>query len=255
MISFTSAELMGWAAGFVWPFVRILALIGTAPVLNHNAIAPQVKVGLALAIAIVVGPTLPTLPAATFDAWNGFGVLVHEVAVGATMGFLLRLIFAAIELAGDLVGLSMGLSFATFVDPQTSNQTPLIGSFLGVLASLVFLALNGHLIVINGIVESFRVFPVGTMPSTGTAQWRDFALMGAQIFRIGVHLALPVIAALMVVNLAIGVMTRAAPQLNLMSFGFPMGLLAGLWMLWIAAPWMVMAIEGHIERSLSFLLR
>ena len=96
---------------------------------------------------------------------------------------------------------------------------------------------------------------VGTMPSTGTAQWRDFALMGAQIFRIGVHLALPVIAALMVVNLAIGVMTRAAPQLNLMSFGFPMGLLAGLWMLWIAAPWMVMAIEGHIERSLSFLLR
>jgi flagellar biosynthetic protein FliR len=171
------------------------------------------------------------------------------------MGFVLRMIFSAIELAGDLIGLSMGLSFATFVDPQNSDQTPLVGSFLGIIASLVFLALNGHLIVINGIVESFRVFPVGTMTQGGVAHWRDFALMGGEIFRVGTHLALPIIAALMVVNLAIGVMTRAAPQLNLMSFGFPVTLLSGVWMLWMAMPWLVTALTAHIEKSLAFLMR
>ncbi|MBL8384064.1 MAG: flagellar biosynthetic protein FliR [Burkholderiales bacterium] len=255
MLSINSDALLAWAGAFLWPFIRILALVGTAPVLSHRAIAPQVKIGLALAIAIVVAPTLPPPPAAAFTSWNGFGVLAQQVAVGAAMGFMLRLMFAAIELAGDLMGLSMGLSFATFVDPQNSDQTPLIGSYLGVLASLVFLAINGHLIVVNGIVESFRAFPVGSMPSTGAGTLRDFALMGGEIFRVGVHLALPVIAALLVVNLAIGVMTRAAPQLNLMSFGFPVGLLAGLWMLWIATPWTVAAIERHLERSLVFLMR
>ena len=255
MFSINSEQLFGWAVAFLWPFIRILALISTAPVLNHRAIPPQVKVGLAMAIALIVGPTLPAVPSAALDSWNAAGVLAQQVAIGAAMGFMLRLIFAAIELAGDLIGLSMGLSFATFVDPQNSDQTPLVGSFLGVLASLIFLALNGHLIVINGIVESFRVFPVGHMPTGGASQLRDFAMMGGEIFRIGVHLALPIVAALLVVNLAIGVMTRAAPHLNLMSCGFPVGLLAGVWMLWMAAPWLVMAMQTHIERSLAFLMR
>lgn len=255
MLSFTTDQLYGWAAAFVWPFVRILALIGTAPVLSHRVIATPVKIGLAFAIAIIVGPTLPPPPPSSLQSWNGLGVLIQQVAIGAAMGFLLQLIFAAIELAGDLVGLSMGLSFATFVDPQNSDQTPLIGSFFGILAMLVFLAINGHLVVINGIVESFRVFPVGVMPGGGAATLRDFALMGGDVFRVGVHLALPIVTALLVVNLAIGVMTRAAPQLNLMSIGFPVGLLFGLWMLWLSAPWLVHAMTTHLEKSLAFLMR
>ncbi len=255
MLSLTTDELFGWAAAFLWPFIRILALIGSSPVLSHRAIPPQVKIGLAMAIAIIVAPTLPAPPASALTSWNGFGLLAQQVGIGVAMGFMLRLVFAAVELAGDLIGLSMGLSFATFVDPQNSDQTPLVGSFLGIVASLLFLALDGHLIVISGIVESFRAFPVGSMPASGAGHLRDFALMGGSIFSIGVHLALPVVAALLVVNLAIGVMTRAAPQLNLMSFGFPVGLLAGIWMLWVAMPWMVAAISAQIEKSLVFLLR
>jgi flagellar biosynthetic protein FliR len=255
MLSFTTDQLFAWASGFVWPFIRILALIGTAPVLDHQVIPAQVKIGLAMAVTIIVAPTLPAAPASALASWNGFGLLAQQIVIGAALGFMLRLIFTAIEMAGDLIGLSMGLSFATFVDPQNSDQTPLVGSFLGVLASLVFLALNGHLIVINGVVESFRAFPIGNMPAGGAAQMRDFALMGGDVFKIGMHLALPIVAALLVVNLAIGVMTRAAPQLNLMSFGFPVGLLAGLWMLWMSSPWLVKAIEAHIDRSLVFLMR
>ena len=255
MLSVTSDQLFTWMSAFLWPFIRILALITTAPVISHRSIPARVKIGLAVAIAIIVAPTLPAAPPAATAAWNGLGLLAMQAGIGAAMGFMLRMIFAAIELAGDLIGLSMGLSFATFVDPQNSDQSPLIGSFLGVIASLVFLALNGHLIMINGVVESFRVFPVG-MPVSGAAVvLRDFAMMGGEVFRIGVQLALPVITALLVCNLAIGVMTRAAPQLNLMSFGFPVGLLAGLWMLWMAMPWMVTAMQAHIERSLTLLLR
>ncbi|MFN0163982.1 MAG: flagellar biosynthetic protein FliR [Burkholderiales bacterium] len=255
MITFTTEQLYGWMSIFVWPFLRILALIGTAPVLSHRVIPARIKVGLALAITLVVAPTLPPPPPAALASWNALGLVVQQIAIGAALGFLLRLIFTAIEFAGDLIGLSMGLSFATMVDPQNSDQSPLIGSVLGVIASLVFISLNGHLIMINGVIESFRVFPVGSMPGGHATQWRDFALMGAQIFRLGLTLALPVVAALLVVNLAIGVMTRAAPQLNLMSFGFPAALLAGIWMLWIAVPWTLAAMQNHIERSLAFLMR
>ena len=255
MLSVSSDQLFTWMSAFLWPFIRILALITTAPVISHRSIPARVKIGLAVAITIIVAPTLPTAAPAATAAWNGLGLLAMQAGIGAAIGFMLRMIFAAIELAGDLVGLSMGLSFATFVDPQNSDQSPLIGSFLGVIASLVFLALNGHLIMINGVVESFRVFPVGLPVSGNAVPLRDFAMMGGEVFRIGVHLALPVITALLVCNLAIGVMTRAAPQLNLMSFGFPVGLLAGLWMLWMAMPWMVTAMQAHIERSLTLLLR
>lgn len=255
MITFTTEQLYGWMSAFVWPFLRILALIGTAPVLSHRVIPNRVKVGLALAIALVVAPTLPPPPTAALASWNALGLVFQQVAIGAALGFLLRLIFTAIEFAGDLIGLSMGLSFATMVDPQNSDQSPLIGSVLGVIASLVFISLNGHLIMINGVIESFRVFPVGSMPGGHATQMRDFALMGAEIFRLGLTLALPIVAALLVVNLAIGVMTRAAPQLNLMSFGFPAALLAGIWMLWIAVPWTLAAMQNHIERSLAFLMR
>jgi flagellar biosynthetic protein FliR len=255
MVSFTTGELYAWVSAFVWPFLRILALIGTAPVLSHRVIPARVKVGLGAAIALVVAPALPAPPAQALASWNALGLVAQQIAIGAALGFALRLIFAAIEFAGDLIGLSMGLSFATMVDPQNSDQSPLIGSVLGVIASLVFLTLDGHLIMINGVIESFKAFPVGAMPGGHATQLRDFALMGAEIFRLGLTLALPVVAALLVVNLAIGVMTRAAPQLNLMSFGFPAALLAGVWMLWIAVPWTVAAMQAHIERSLAFLMR
>ena len=255
MISIGSEQLFTWLGALLWPLVRILALIATAPVFSHVAIPARVKIGLALAIAIVVAPTLPVVPATALGSWNGWFLIVQQIAVGTAMGFVLRLVFAAVELAGDLAGLSMGLSFATIVDPQNSDQTPLVGSFLGLVASLAFLAIDGHLVMINAIVESFRAFPVGPTVPGGSLHWRDFALMGGQVFAVGVHLALPLIATLLVVNLAIGVMTRAAPQLNLMSIGFPIGLIAGLWALWMSMPWLVAAIDAHIGRGLASLLR
>ena len=252
MISFTSTQLAAWISVFLWPFIRVLAMLSIAPVLGHQSIPARVKIGLAASIALIIGPTLPEIPASAYDGWNALNILMQQMAIGLVFGFILRLVFAGIELAGDLVGLQMGLSFATFVDPQNSTQAPLLGSFLGIIASLVFLAINGHLMLIAGIVDSFRAFPVG-MGENSLPPVRGLIGLGGEVARIGLHLALPVVTTMLICNIALGVLTRAAPQLNLLSVGFPISLLAGLWALATGMPWTTQAMQGYLQIWPSYL--
>ena len=181
------------------------------------------------------------------------GVLAEQVLLGTAMGFAMRLVFAAVELAGELIGLQMGLSFAGFIDPQAGSPVPLVSSFLSLIASLVFLALNGHLMVLAAVTESFSVWPVGAAGAKidipGLVAW------GAEIFRLGLHLALPVLATMLLVNLALGVLARAAPQLNLLAVGFPATLLAGFLLLAGLLPVMLPALQRALEGALQIFLR
>ncbi len=147
-------------------------------------------------------------------------VLAQQMLVGYVVGFTVRLAFAAVELAGDLIGLQMGFSFAGFIDPQHSGQTPLLGSFLGVLATLMFLSVGGLLALITSITESFRTVPVGT-EFMSLLRWEKLVVMGAGLFASGLHIALQMVATLMAVNLALGVIARSAPQLNLFRSASP----------------------------------
>ncbi len=252
MLSITSAQLTGWLAMFIWPFARILALISIAPVLGHESIPARVKIGLAALMALALAPTLPAPPADAFENWNAVTLLLAQIGIGLALGFTLRIIFAAIEMAGDMIGLQMGLSFATFVDPQNSSQTPLLGSFFGIIATLVFLSIDGHLRLLMAVAESFTLFPIGAGAATH-APLRDIASLGTELFRIGLHLSLPVLTAVLVCNLALGILTRAAPQLNLLSVGFPITLLAGLWWLAQGTPWTIHAMQTYLEQWPSFL--
>ncbi len=252
MFSVTSAELAGWMGAFVWPFVRMLALISVAPVLGHASIPARVKIGLAAFAALAIAPSLPPPPPNAFENWNAVTLLVAQMGIGFALAFSLRMIFAAIEMAGDLIGLQMGLSFATFIDPQNSDQTPLLGSFLGIVAMLLFLSIDGHLRMLMAVAESFRLFPVGGDAATH-APLRDVARLGAELFRLALHLALPVLTALLVCNLALGILTRAAPQLNLLSVGFPITLLAGLWWLVHGTPWMMHGMTNALDAWPAFL--
>jgi flagellar biosynthetic protein FliR len=254
MLSVTDAQLIAWVNAFILPLARVLAMIATAPLLNHQSIPMVVKVGLGALIAALIAPTLPPMPATVLLSWNGVLVIAQQIGVGVAFGFMLQIIFSGIEFTGDLIGLQMGLSFATLVDPENGGTNPVTSSFMNLIASLVFLGLDGHLTMIAAISESFHAFPIG-LPSGGALIARDLASMGGDVFRIAVHLSLPVIAALLICNLALGVMMRSTPQLNLMSIGFPICLLVGLWILWISAPQMVMAIQAHLERGLGLLLR
>lgn len=252
MFSVTSTELAGWMGAFVWPFVRLLALISVAPVLGHASIPARVKIGLAAFAALAIAPSLPAAPANAFENWNAVTLLVAQIGIGFALAFSLRIIFAAIEMAGDLIGLQMGLSFATFINPQNSDQTPLLGSFLGIVAMLLFLSIDGHLRMLMAVAESFRLFPVGA-DAASHAPLRDIARLGGELFRLALHLALPVLTALLVCNLALGILTRAAPQINLLSVGFPITLLVGLWWLVQGTPWMMHGMTNALEVWPAFL--
>ncbi len=244
MISFTSAQLDALFAAYFWPFVRILALFSSAPLLYHKAIPHRLKIGLAAIVTLIVAPALP--PVAGEPGW----LLVQQLLVGLAIGLGLQIIFAAFAVAGDLLGLQMGLSFASFIDPQNSTDTPLIGSFLGLVATLVFLAINGHLMMIAGIAESFRAIPVGSAaPAAGNLH--TLGLLGGTMFRVGLHLALPVLATMLILNLALGVLARAAPQLNIFAVGFPATILIGLASFAMILPLMAPFLETALQEGMA----
>lgn len=243
MFSFSSADIELWLSSFIWPFVRVLALFSTAPVFSHRAFPRRARIGLAFMITLMIAPLLKAAPGAALFSPDGVLLLLQQLLVGFSIGFSIRLIFAAIEAAGDLIGLQMGLSFATFIDPQHNQQAPIVGSFLGILASLLFFSVNGHLILLMTLVDSFQTAPVAL---DGLSHLRPQAVVaqGSIIFSLGLHLALPMIAAIMIANIALGLLSRAAPQVNIFAIGFPITLMIGFWILWIALPFLGNMIES-----------
>lgn len=255
MLSVTDTQLLSLISAFFLPLARVLAMIATAPVLNNSAIPTTVKVGLGALIAMLIAPTLPPSPPDLLLSWNGVLTLIQQIGIGVAFGFTMQMIFTGIEFAGDLIGMQMGLSFATMMNPQSGMASPVTGTFISIVGSLVFLSIDGHLTMIAAISESFHSFPIGLPSFHELSMAQDIARLGGQMFVIALHLSMPVVAVLLICNLALGVMMRSAPQLNLMSIGFPISLLVGLWMMWICAPQLVEAIQGHLANGMALLMR
>jgi flagellar biosynthesis protein FliR len=227
MISVTDAQLNAWLASLLWPLARILGLVMAAPVLGHGTIPARVKIGLGVFITLIIAPTLPPLPAVPLMSPGGLFTLIMQVLIGVAMGLVMRLAFSAVEAAGEIIGMQMGLGFASFYDPQSASNLNTLSSFLGLLASLAFLAINGHLLLLGVLAESFAVLPISAQPLPGSAMLA-VAQAGSLIFSYGVQLALPLIAILLMTNLALAILTRSAPQLNIFAIGFPITLGVGL---------------------------
>lgn len=248
MLEISSTQLTAWFNALFWPFSRILALLSSAPLLAHPSVPVRVRVGLSILVSVVVAPGISPLDVSPVSI-NGGLLLIAQVVIGVAIGFTLQLVFAAVGLAGDMIGLQMGLSFATFVDPQNTDQTPLVGSFLSTTLMLVFLAIDGHLMLIAGVVQSFTLLPL----DGGFAHFDWVALVsaGASVFTSGLQIALPVLAAMLITNLALGVLTRTAPQLNLFAVGFPVTLAIGLLFLLLILPYLAQPLTRIIERGLA----
>ncbi len=254
MITFTTAQLDQWVMLIVFPLARILALIASAPITSNPQFPLTAKIGLGVMLAVLVAPTLPAAPAVSPDSAYGMLLLAREVMLGIGMGFAMRIVFAAINMAGDIIGSQMGLGFAQFYDPQSSGQVPVIGQYLNLLATLVFLSVNGHLLMIASLVESFRTVPPEAAMSTAAGamalvQW------GGMIIQAAVQLSLPLIAALLITNSALAVLTRASPQLNIFAIGFPLTLGVGFIALLLVLPYMVPGFEKLFEQGLQAMMR
>jgi len=250
MLSFTSGQLEAWIAAFFWPFLRVAALLVSEPLLGHRAIPLRARLAFALLLAVLLASMLPAPPAVALASAQGLLIALQQVLIGLSMGFAMRLMLAAVEMAGSIAGLSMGLGFAIFYDPQNSAQVPVLGQFTGLVAILVFFAIDGHLMVIAALVESFRLLPISTTPLVAKGFYA-LAVAGGQVFALGVLLSLPVVAALLIVNVAMGVMSRASPQLNLFAVGFPLTLIAGFAVLLLALPYFAPHFVRLYEEGLT----
>lgn len=250
MISITTTELNVLLSAFLWPLTRILALVASAPAWGNPSVPMRVRVGLALAITLCVAPTVGPMPQVEPGSQAGMLILAQQVIIGLAMGFTMRIVFVAVEMAGELAGLQMGLGFATFFDPQHAGHVPVVGRFLGLIATLAFLAVNGHLQVIALLSRSFSALPISAAPLAGTG-FRAVASWGGEIFAAGLLLSLPVLAALLIANLALGILTRAAPQLNIFAVGFPVTLAIGLLVLGLALPRFIPVLERIIRDGLQ----
>jgi flagellar biosynthetic protein FliR len=253
MLQLTSGQLEGWLSQYLWPFIRIGACFMTAPVFGARFVMPRVRLLLAGAVTLIVAPLMPASQVTPFSV-AGIMVTIQQIIIGVAMGFTLQLIFDALTLGGQLLSNTMGLGFAFNVDPLRGANTPVVGQLYMLLATLMFLALNGHLALIEILAQGFTTLPVGMDGFGGSSAWL-VAAWGSQLFASALAVALPGMTALLVTNLAFGVMSRAAPTLNLFAVGFPVTLISGLLIIYVGLPSVLAGFSESLEGTFAVLRR
>lgn len=250
-MTFSIDQIMLWVGSYFWPFVRITALMAVAPLLSSRSIPIRVKVLFALLVTFAVAPTLPTMPLVDIFTWRGLVVMVQQILIGVAMGTVFVIIFQALVMAGQLVAMGMGLAFSTMVDPNTGSQSPVISQFYTLIATTLFVVLDGHILLIQLVVDSFRTLPLGVDPLSSESFYA-VAKFGAHIFSGGVLISLPILTALLLINISMGVMTKAAPQLNVFSIGFAITLLVGFVLLSLNLPQLLPQFQMLIDTAFAF---
>lgn len=226
MLTFDSAQFGVWLSQYFWPLLRILALISTAPMFSEKQISKQVKIGLGGLMVILIAPALPISTTPIFSA-AGLWLAIQQILIGAALGLVMQFAFAAVRLAGEVIGMQMGLSFATFFDPSGGPSMPVLARLLNLLAMLLFLSFDGHLWLISLLVDSFHTLPIQTQPLNGNG-FLVLTQVGSLIFVNGLMLALPMICLLLTLNMTLGLLNRMTPQLSVFVIGFPVTMTIGI---------------------------
>jgi flagellar biosynthesis protein FliR len=227
VFTITTNEVVQLVQMWLWPFFRVAGLLMTAPVIGTRTVPKRIRIVIAILITAVIFPVLPKVPSVDPVSAEGILISVQQVMIGISMGLSMRLVFVALEVAGQAIGQLMGLMLATMVDPTNGNQVPIIGQFYLLLATLLFVAVDGHLIMISVLADSFITMPIGTTGISGNSAWQILMWTGT-ILKTAIIIALPAIVSLLIVNLSFGVMTRSAPQLNIFAVGFPIMIILGV---------------------------
>ncbi|VAX10859.1 Flagellar biosynthesis protein FliR [hydrothermal vent metagenome] len=232
---FTEAAIATWLASFLWPLMRISAVFVAAPIFASRQVPVRWRAALALVITWIVMPVLPPAPVVETFSHDAAMIAMQQIAIGVFIGFVLQMVFAALVFGGQVMAYSMGLGFASMMDPQNGVQVPVVSQYYMILATLAFLVLNGHLILIELMIDSFTTLPIAVDGLTRNTLW-EIASWGGRIFAGGLLMSLPVVTALLLVNLGMGIIARAAPQLNIFAVGFPMAMLIGFLLMWVTIP-------------------
>ncbi|MFH6569327.1 MULTISPECIES: flagellar biosynthetic protein FliR [Pseudomonas] len=251
LLALTDAQISTWVASFMLPLFRVGALLTTMPIIGTTLVPKRIKLFLSLAITLAIMPSLPPLPTVNPLDLSGLMLIAEQIIIGALLGFSLQLFFQAFVVAGQIVAIQMGMGFASMVDPANGVNVAVIGQFFTMLVTLLFLSMNGHLVVFEVLTESFTTLPVGG--GLLTNHYWEIANKLGWVLGAALLLVLPAITALLVVNIAFGVMTRAAPQLNIFAIGFPLTLVLGMVILWISMADILNQYQPLASEALQFL--
>ena len=252
MMTLASSEIMSWLGGFLWPLFRVAALVTAAPIFGARTVPMRVKLVFSLMLTLLIMPILPEMP--TVDPISGEAVLItiNQLLIGVAMGLSLQLIFGMFVVGGQIIAYQMGLGFATMVDPTSGTSVPVISQFYVIMLTLLFFTLDGHLVFIDVLAESFKTLPVGMNGLSRDGFWQ-LAVWGGNMYAGAVQIALPAIASLLLINLTFGIVTRAAPQFNIFSLGFPVAIMAGFLIMMLTLDVMSAQIGNQLMAVFEFM--
>lgn len=234
-MEFSTAEATAFVGSLLWPFMRISAMLIAIPVIGTRLVSVRIRVSMGILIAFLVMPLIPDVPTVDPLSVEGLTISIHQIIIGLAMGFILQLVLAALTIAGESIAMTMGLGFASMVDPANGVNVPVLSQFFLIMGTLMFLALGGHLMIIQLVVSSFQSLPIAATGLEQDGLW-TIITFSSQMFIGAVWVALPAMVSILVITLAMGIMTRAAPQLNIFSVGFPVTMLMGFIILMLVMP-------------------
>ncbi len=251
LFSFSEAELLEHVSRFVWPLLRVSGFMLVIPVFGTRVVSPYIRIGLASLLALVIAPMLPPLPVVDLVSVRAYVMAAEQLLIGISMAFLVQVLFQIFILAGQMIAMQMGLGFASMVDPSNGIFVAIISQFYLTLTTLMFLAMDGHLVAMEDLVETFYVIPISTSWQLGG--FFDVGRAGSWMFAGALFVALPAVTAILVVNFAFGIMTRAAPQMNIFSLGFPFTMMVGLFIMWIGLSGFLPQYERLVSECLMLI--
>lgn len=252
MFELDALEVSHWVSRYLYPFVRIGGLFMVMPLFGTRMVPARIRIILAFVITIVITPLLPPFPHVDAISLASFVIILQQLLIGITLGFVIELVTQVFVIAGQLIAMQTGLGIATTVDPSQGASVVVISQWLLFMVTLIFLSLNGHLVMIEVLIDSFRTFPIG-MQGVGAQHFGLIIMWSGWMFAAALVVAIPVMTALLTVNLAFGVMARAAPQLNIFSLGFPVTMIVGLLVLSMSMGDIAASFQEHMDTLFEFI--
>lgn len=250
-MEFTESVVNQYLADFMLPFTRISALVMTMIGFGARTIPTRIKLFLCVTLTLAIMPAIPPTSVEQLFSFTTFLLIAQQTLIGISLGFITVMVINTFTLAGQIIAMQSGLGFASLVDPASGMNVPAVGQFFLILSTLLFWTMDGHLAYIQFIVASFDTLPVGN-EHFASIKYKDIVLWGSWMFATALSLALAPLTAMLLINFSFGVMTRAAPQLNIFAIGFPITMMAGLLIMWLTFGNFLTHFELQWQRALDF---
>tara|TARA_R110002049_G_scaffold73894_13_gene190809 strand:- start:379 stop:1167 length:789 start_codon:yes stop_codon:yes gene_type:complete len=255
-MEFTDAQIGAWVGSFVWPLFRIASFLMIIPIFGTQLVPMRVRSGMAFLLAVIVAPLIPEVPLIEALSIEAVLITMQQVFIGGLMGLMFVMLLQIFVVAGQLIAMQMGLGFASMVDPINGVNVPILSQIYLICVTLIFLSMNGHLVMIETIIESFDIWPISQDILGGGSiqpeQLWQFLLRINWLFASALLVALPVITSVLIVNISFGIVTRAAPQMNVFTLGFPIGMLFGVFLIWASVSEMAPMFDRFSRELFEF---